>query len=372
MKRLTLFIMLTLVYSCQKKHEPYHLLDFGRVMHLTERPNGNYNVICIDGTIELDVTFDHLVADNVCLIPADPDNRPEPVEPDYDFDTGVPACLHNTIKNQFVTLYTPPKLKRALSDFGTSPITRFQDFVDLSDLMFRHIILSNGQLNLVDFNVNYKAYWDLIIQAISNETLMQPPSNKNKKELISYWLMIYRILYLNNILQNPTATNVLSDLGFDIFDTLHTIGGYNLSLNMIEKDILNPTDRDMDFNDIALSPEDRDPRIRLLLGLFTLSSFKSYNFYLRPESIDQIMTETLLIVANSEKNFYVEDAEFLIYPGYFFFYPNDTEILFGPNWQGLSSYIVDDCRNDKQLIDSIIPTGELYDDPFDWTLNVAR
>lgn len=62
----TLFLLFV---SCSQENSSNHnsnLFSFGDVVHADKRPNGNYNIVCRDGTIELDVPLDKILENEVC------------------------------------------------------------------------------------------------------------------------------------------------------------------------------------------------------------------------------------------------------------------------------------------------------------------
>ena len=72
MSRLVFCFFLVIVSSCGDELDSSSLRDFGHVDFMKIRPNNNYNVICADGSVELDVTLKAIKEGRVCEIECGP------------------------------------------------------------------------------------------------------------------------------------------------------------------------------------------------------------------------------------------------------------------------------------------------------------
>ena len=113
-----------------------------------------------------------------------------------------------------------------------------------------------------------------------------------------------------------------------------------------------------------------EPRLHFTLVCGAISCPKLRNFLYRAADIERLLTENEHLVNNSEKFFFTEDDEFLIYTGLFDFYPKDGELLYGKDFSNLPKKMLSTCRSDIGLIENILAVPDsVFPDFYDWNVN---
>ena len=297
---------------------------------------------------------------------ADTDGTDDGGEPNA-LDTGLTTCVRDGLADRDDIPYEPPELTDTLTDYADRSETLTEDeFFDLTDLLLRQVIATSGAVDYDALKGEYATQFDLILDSLAT---MTPPDSQDGQ--LAFWTNTYNLVMMKTVIEK-SLTDVSTD--FPLFKEERTIAGHELSLDAIEKGILQLAGGTEDHPEELRLPE-VEPRLHFALNCAAVSCPKVRNFAYRADNMDIVLTENEAMFFNSKTHISTSDG--VEVSSLFRWFAGDFDTLAG-GADGLSrrnmveTKVLSECRDDLTEIAEAFEANEfseLSSLDYDWTVN---